>query len=40
MSDHEIFKLKKELVQCRKLIEQQKTELKFKDARVLDLEEV
>jgi hypothetical protein len=39
MSDHEVFKLKKELVQCRKLLEQQKTELKVKDTRIIDLEE-
>jgi hypothetical protein len=39
MSEHEIFKLKKELVTCRKLIEQQRSELKLKEARLLDMEE-
>lgn len=39
MSDHEIFKLKKELVAQRKLIEQQKHELKLKEASHINLEE-
>lgn len=39
MTDHDVFKLKRDILQLRKINEQQKIDIKQKDYRIVELEE-